>query len=349
MRELIQKHKIFVCAGSGGVGKTTVSSSIALLAASMGKKVLLFTIDPSRRLATCLGLDAWNGDIVSVKKFNSGGELFASMVDHKKIFDEFVEQNSPSKQDSERMLKNRLYKELSTNLSGSQEFTSLRALQKAVDTNQYDFIVLDTPPAQHTLDFVKGPQVLFNLFSGPVVEWFRKLTQKKSGILSLLNKGTQAAVAVLEKITGAEFITELQDFFVNVSSWSPSIQHMVIQAQKILMSQDTAFLIVTNLDDARMLEAHENIKDFKRLGFSVKSIIVNRMTPDFDKTLVKNSKVIKLYQDLKQSEAEQISMVFKEATSGIQFYKLPKILFNENEIESLVELSQSFKPIEGDQ
>lgn len=346
MRDLIQKHKIFVCAGSGGVGKTTVSSSIALLAASMGKKVLLFTIDPSRRLATCLGLDSWNGEIVSVKNFESGGVLYASMVDHKKIFDEFVKENSPSKQDSERMLKNRLYKELSTNLNGSQEFTSLRSLQKAVDSKQYDFIVLDTPPAQHTLDFVKAPQVLFNLFSGPVVEWFRKLTQKKSGILSILSKGTQAAVAVLEKITGAEFITELQDFFVSVSNWSPSIQNMVIQAQKILMGQDTAFLIITNLDEARIIEAQDNIKDFKRLGFSVKSIVVNRMTPDFELMSVHNQQVIDLYQNLKQSEAEQVSEVIKQSTPGIQFYKLPKILFNEEELAGLVELSQAFKSIE---
>ncbi len=345
MKDLIQKHKIIVCAGSGGVGKTTVASAIALRAASMGRKVLLFTIDPSRRLATCLGLNGWTGEEVSVQKFPSGGELFASMVDHAKIFDDFVREHSPSEVEAQKMLSNRLYKELSTNLSGSQEFTSLRALEKAVSDAKYDFIVLDTPPAQHTLDFVKAPQVLFQLFSGPVVDWFRKLTQKRAGFFGLLNKGTQAAISVLERITGAEFITELQDFFVHVSHWSPSIQDMVIKTQKILMNADTGFLVVANLDDSRLLEAQDNIREFKRLGFSVKAIIINRMTPTFKLDVINKvpQSLQNFYSKLKSSETEQIQSIFDQRLPGTELLSLPKINMTQDEVENLKILAEHFK------
>src|SRR3989344_5308363 len=152
MIENLFQNKIIICAGSGGVGKTTVSSTLAYRAAEQGKKVLVFTIDPSKRLATCLGLDSWGGHEILVKKFGQG-ELWAAMIEPQKIFDEFVYENSSSKEEAQVMLNNRLYQELSTSLSGSQEFTSLQALNKAFKSGQFDLIVLDTPPAQHTLDF----------------------------------------------------------------------------------------------------------------------------------------------------------------------------------------------------
>src|SRR5690606_6249430 len=131
------------------------SSSLAYRAAKSGKKVLVYTIDPSKRLATCLGLENWNGQESLVKKFDKG-ELWAAMVEPKKIFDDFVMENSSSKEEAHKMLNNRLFQELSTSLNGSQEFTSLQALNKAYKSKKYDLIVLDTPPAQHTLDFIQA-------------------------------------------------------------------------------------------------------------------------------------------------------------------------------------------------
>lgn len=309
MIDSLFKSKILICAGSGGVGKTTVSSTLAYKAAEMGKKVLVFTIDPSKRLATCLGLDHWSGSETLVKKFSStdggkNGELWAAMIEPKKIFDEFVYEYSETKAEAEVMLNNRLYQELSTSLNGSQEFTSLQALNKAHKSGVYDLIILDTPPAQHTLDFIQAPEVIFNLFNGRIVDWFMKIYDKREGgIFSFIGKGTAVAINVLERLTGAEFISELQVFFATVSGWREAIQKTVIDTQNLMMGSDSQFVIVTNIDDSKLQETEEVVREFKKRGFQVHHIIINKVLPEWPNLKSTNNnqeKLFSFYKDLKE-------------------------------------------------
>lgn len=349
MIESLFKSKILICAGSGGVGKTTVSSTLAYKAAEMGKKVLVYTIDPSKRLATCLGLDHWNGQETLVKKF-SQGELWAAMIEPKKIFDEFVYSNSSNKEEAETMLNNRLYQELSTSLSGSQEFTSLQALNKAYKSGVYDLIVLDTPPAQHTLDFVQSPEIIFNLFKGPIVDWFMKIYDKKTGgVLSFLNKGANLAIGVLEKLTGAEFISELQVFFATVSGWREAIQKTVIETQNLMMGNEAQFVIVTNIDDSKLQEAEEVVREFKKRGFQVHHIIINKVLPEWANLKPVNGnqdKLISFYNKLKVFYSSQIQRIMEKDIRGfrsIEFWSLPQINHEEDEMLALQKLSNLFK------
>lgn len=349
MIESLFKSKILICAGSGGVGKTTVSSTLAYRAAEEGKKVLVFTIDPSKRLATCLGLDSWGGQETLVKKF-SPGELWAAMIEPKKIFDEFVHENSSSNVEAQTMLDNRLYQELSTSLSGSQEFTSLQALNKAFKSNQYDLIVLDTPPAQHTLDFIQAPELIFNLFKGPIVDWFMKIYDKKQGgVFSFIGKGTAVAIGVLEKLTGAEFISELQVFFTTVSSWREAIQTTVIETQNLMMGKDTQFVIVTNIDDSKLQEAEEVVREFKKRGFQVHHIIINKVLPEWVGLKQSNSnqeKLMGFYTKLSEFYNSQIQRIAEKdirGFRGVEFWSLPQITQEENELLSLQKLSKLFK------
>ncbi len=347
------KSKILICAGSGGVGKTTVSATLAFKAAEMGKKVLVYTIDPSKRLATCLGLDNWAGQETLVKKFSEGGELWAAMIEPKKIFDQFVSENSSNKQEADVMLSNRLYQELSTSLSGSQEFTSLQALNKAHKNGKFDLIVLDTPPAQHTMDFIQAPEVIFNLFKGPIVDWFMKIYDKKQGgILSFINKGTSIAVGVLEKLTGAEFISELQVFFSTVSGWREAIQKTVIETQNLMMGSDTQFVIVTNIDDSKLQEADEVVREFKRRGFQVHHIIINKVLPewkDFKPSTVGQEKLFHFSKSLQEFYSSQIKRIMKKDVRGfklVEFWSLPQISPEQNELVSLEKLSKLFKSMD---
>lgn len=342
--------KILICAGSGGVGKTTVSSTLAYKAAGAGKKVLVFTIDPSKRLATCLGLDNWSGQETLVKKFESSGELWAAMIEPKKIFDQFVIENSSNEQEAQVMLNNRLYQELSTSLSGSQEFTSLQALNKAYKSKEFDLIVLDTPPAQHTMDFIQAPELIFNLFKGPIVDWFMKIYDKKQGgVFSFINKGTSIAVGVLEKLTGAEFISELQVFFSTVSGWREAIQKTVIETQNLMMSSETQFVIVTNIDDSKLQEAEEVVGEFKRKGFQIRHIIVNKVLPDWGNVTPETEGQKKLQAfaaALKEFYSSQIDRIMKKDVRGfrmIEFWSLPLISQEQNELMSLEKLSKLFK------
>jgi anion-transporting ArsA/GET3 family ATPase len=349
MIESLFKNKILICAGSGGVGKTTVSSTLAYRAAEEGKKVLVFTIDPSKRLATCLGLDSWSGHETLVKKFDQG-ELWAAMIEPKKIFDEFVNENSSSKEEAQTMLDNRLYQELSTSLSGSQEFTSLQALNKAYLSDKYDLIILDTPPAQHTLDFIQAPELIFNLFKGPIVDWFMKIYDKKQGgVFSILGKGTAVAVNVLERLTGAEFISELQVFFTTVSSWREAIQKTVIDTQNLMMRKETQFVIVTNIDDSKLQEAEEVVREFKKRGFQVHHIIINKVLPEWinlKQSSANQEKLMSFYAKLKEFYNSQIQRITEKDIRGfrlVEFWSLPQITHEENELISLEKLSKLFK------
>lgn len=347
------KSKILICAGSGGVGKTTVSSALAYKAAASGKKVLVFTIDPSKRLATCLGLDSWSGHETLVKKFDidgSSGELWAAMIEPKKIFDEFVYDNSSTEGEAKTMLSNRLYQELSTSLSGSQEFTSLQALNKAFKSGKFDLIVLDTPPAQHTLDFIQSPEVIFNLFKGPIVDWFMKIYDKKKGgiLSSLVGKSTSVALGVLERLTGAEFISELQVFFTTVSGWRVAIQRTVIETQNLMMGNETQFVIVTNIDDSKLQEAEEVVREFKKRGFQVHHIIINKVLPEWvglQENDANQEKLIYFYKKLKEFYGAQIKRLLAKDVRGfrsIEFWSLPQIIHEQDELLSLEKLSKSF-------
>lgn len=353
MIDKLFKNKILICAGSGGVGKTTVSSALAYRAAESGKKVLVFTIDPSKRLATCLGLNNWSGQEILVKKFDSEdseGELWAAMIEPKKIFDEFVYDNSTTQSEAEAMLKNRMYQELSTSLSGSQEFTSLQALNKAFKSGKYDLIVLDTPPAQHTLDFIQSPEVIFNLFKGPIVDWFMKMYDKKKGGLlsSFIGKGTSIAIGVLERLTGAEFISELQSFFETVSSWREAIQKTVIETQNLIMGQDTQFVIVTNIDDSKLQETEEVVGEFKKRGFQVHHIIINKVLPEWlnlNGDDENQEKLVSFYKKLKDFYSAQIKQLLEKDIRGfkaIEFWSLPQIAQELDELQSLQKLANSF-------
>lgn len=218
MRDLLAQAKILICVGSGGVGKTTVSSAIALKAAQMGRRVLVLTVDPAKRLKSTMGLE--NLDQSQIEHPSIKGSLTAAVIDNKKIFDDFVDRVAGDSLSKEKILKNKLYIQLSTTLSGSQEFTALEKLYSSFQSGKYDLIVLDTPPAQHAMDFLGAPKKLAYLFSERITKWFRISSKgEKLGFFSsLIQSGTKQVIKALELLTGSEFIRELSDFFRIFSS-----------------------------------------------------------------------------------------------------------------------------------
>ncbi len=167
MKDLLLQHRVIVCTGSGGVGKTTLSAALGVLAARLGKRVLVLTIDPARRLATTLGIDA---DIpeARVPGQNYSGVLHAGMIDQQRIFADFIRRYAPQQATIDALFNNALYQQLSTTLSGSQEFTSLAKLVEACESGHYDLVILDTPPAAHAVDFLHAPQKLNAVFDSDV-------------------------------------------------------------------------------------------------------------------------------------------------------------------------------------
>ncbi|MGZ3770843.1 MAG: ArsA family ATPase [Bdellovibrio sp.] len=277
--QIFKEARILVCVGSGGVGKTTVAAALGVLAAKEGKKVLVLTIDPAKRLAQTLGIEG-SADITKVPGQNFKGELYASVIDHKKTFDDFVARVAKKSESVEKILKNKLYQQLSTNLSGSQEFTSMEKLYSCYASGEFDLIILDTPPTKHAIDFLHAPQKLSALFSEGVAKWFRDPEGKKAGLFGhLLQTGTRQVLKILETLTGSSFIRELSDFFINIEQWQEQLLNRTVDVHGMLVSPSTHFCLVTSFDQAKLKEAEYFAREIRKGGYHLKTVILNRVFP----------------------------------------------------------------------
>ena len=271
----MSKTRVLVCIGSGGVGKTTVSASLGYLLADQGYKTLVLTIDPAKRLATTLGIEG-QSQITRVPGLSLKGELFASVIDHQSVFNDFIIRDSGKNADVSAIFKYRLYQQLSTNLSGSQEFTALEKLYSTYEGGEYDWIVLDTPPSKHAIDFLNAPQKLAALFNESVAKWFRSMDGKGNWVSQIISSGTRQVVQILEKLTGSEFVKELRLFFSYIHNWQDRLESRIIQVHNLLVSSRTQFFLVTSLDEVKMNEAMKLGQEVRKQGYQLTKIIINK-------------------------------------------------------------------------
>ena len=273
---MFKKYSTFVCVGSGGVGKTTVSASLAVLAARQGFKVLVLTIDPAKRLATSLGIQRSMSHPVKVD-LEAKGELSALIIDPQLEFDEFIKSSAHK---SSRIFKNVLYKQLSTTLSGSQEFTSMIRLLSEVESHNYDIVILDTPPAQNAKDFLAAPKKIYSLFDSTIINWFLSSERSQKGFMSkVLYMGTHKVLKAFERITGGEFIQQLQDFFESIEGLKEKISQKSHATHELLVSPKTAFILVTGFDKSKLSEAEQFAENLRADDYHLTHVVVNRSFP----------------------------------------------------------------------
>ncbi|MCB0422379.1 MAG: ArsA family ATPase [Bdellovibrionales bacterium] len=305
MQQLVTQNKVLICVGSGGVGKTTVSASLGVLAAQLGLKVLVLTIDPARRLATSLGLDSNFEGEVRVPNQNYKGELYAALIHPEEIFETFIRQTLENEGDVERLLQNRLYRQLATTLSGSQEFTSLEKLLCSVESKKYDLVILDTPPAQHAVEFLGAPEKIYSLFQESVTRWF--ISPKGEGVglfRKIVERGTKTVMGVLEKLTGSQFVNELGIFFECVWGLQKRIRERSTQVNQLLKESSTGFVLVTGFDESKLKEAQQFFTFLSSEGYRLVKVVLNRSFPIWAELEVdddeKDQQSIKSLQELRQ-------------------------------------------------
>ena len=335
MITLLPSTKTIICIGSGGVGKTTLAASLGVGLANAGKKVLVLTIDPSLRLAQALGVKT-DGETHRVQLGSyTGGELWSCIIDHKKTFEWFI-RSASGNMDVKNLLQNRLYQQLSGRLSGSQDFTSLISLYRFVSSNEYDLVILDTPPSQHTWNFLLAPEKIAALFNEGVASWFRNPIAEKKGVIKrMLSLGTTQVLKALESLTGSTFMKELSDFFQAIQRWQGPLENYVMNCHRLLISEETEFILVTALDSSRINEAQKLSREIQKQGYRLTSIIINRIpTWTQSRHAIKSSRLdelVKYYKSL-ENDLQSRSNQFR---NSLKVYKCFELSQNTEDVNDL--------------
>ncbi len=282
---LLAEKRILVCCGSGGVGKTTVSAAVALAGAMAGKKVLVCTIDPARRLADSLGISSLGNEEMKIPDqafagagLAPSGELWAMMLDSKRTFDELIHRIAPSEETRDRILANAFYQNVTTALAGSQEFSAMEKLYELATEEQWDLIVLDTPPTRQALDFLDAPGKMTAFLDAKVIQWFVKpyLKAGKMGF-KFFNRSAKVMFRVLEKATGYQTLADLADFFLVFEGMYDGFRARAQKVRELMADPGTAFLLVTSPQSPSLLEARFFLQQLKDEGLPLGGVVFNRV------------------------------------------------------------------------
>ena len=281
----LQDGEILICAGSGGVGKTTTAAAIALEAARAGKKALVLTIDPARRLASALGLKELGNVQTRIRPalfeqagIQVEGELWGMMLDMKRTWDDLIERIAPTPERRDKILGNQYYQSLSSALAGSQEYMAMEKLLEIHSAGEFDLIVVDTPPTKHALDFLEAPRRMSDFLEGKVIQAFLKpyAYAGKTGF-KLLQRGTATVMSVVEKVTGVEVMRDLADFFLSFDGLYDGFKSRALAVNQLLRSRRTSFFLVASPSNLILQETAffgEKLIEFKMpLG----AIVFNRV------------------------------------------------------------------------
>jgi anion-transporting ArsA/GET3 family ATPase len=283
---LARDAEIIVTAGSGGVGKTTTAAVLALEGARAGRRTVVVTIDPAKRLADALGLEGLSNKPSKIEG-DWPGELWAMMLDTKSTFDDLVATHSTDPKQAERILGNRFYKNISGALSGTQEYMAMEKLYELHVANNFDLVVVDTPPTRHALDFLNAPRRLTRFLDHRP---YRMLMAPTRGLMKAANVATQAFVRTLSKVVGAEVLEDAITFFTAFSGMEEGFKNRANIVFDLLASPRTAFVLVASPRRDTVEEADFFARRLAESGIAVRALIVNRMHPPFGEGLAEASR-----------------------------------------------------------
>ncbi|MGH2771758.1 MAG: ArsA family ATPase, partial [Actinomycetota bacterium] len=242
-----------VCTGSGGTGKTSISAAIALEAAVRGKKTIVLTIDPARRLANALGLKKLSSRPVKVPaaQFRKAGLepvfLQAMMLDTKTTFDDLVQKIARDPGRAEAIIGNRFYRAITGALSGTHEYMAMEALYELDSQDRYDLIVIDTPPTPNALDFLEAPQRMTSFLEGRLLKWFLlPVVGGGKGLFRIANVAAVQSLKILRRIIGAEVLEDTAEFFANFEGMYEGFKQRAREVNELLRQQSTSFVVVTS-------------------------------------------------------------------------------------------------------
>ena len=273
---IVAASRIIVSCGSGGVGKTTAAAAIALHAASIGKRVVVVTIDPARRLADALGLAS--GLTNEPTRVEAPGELWAMMLDPATTFDGLVRQYAATPERAERILANAFYHNIAGALSGTQEYMAAEKLYQLHRDERFDLVVVDTPPTRNALDFLDAPATLTRFINHRL---FRLMMLPARGGLKVLNIAAQPVLRTIGKVVGGDVLADAIAFFQAFEGMETGFRDRADAVAALLRSPVTSYVLVASARHDTVDEARYFAARLAETNLSVAAVVINRLQPAF--------------------------------------------------------------------
>ena len=323
---LIANHRIVVCVGSGGVGKTTSAAALALWGALNGRRTAVLTIDPAKRLADCLGLDALNRqeeplppEAFAPYGLTPTGTLTALLVEQESAWQAAIERYIADSTLRQQIFANRFFQGLSQTFAGSHEYMALDTLAGLLQDGVYDLIIVDTPPSRQALDFLEAPRQLQSLLDHQMMQWFLRSSTTGWAAWSAVQRTSRFIFDKIEEATGVSAFREIAEFFTTLEHMFGDFGQRFSRVSRLLESEDTAFVLVTSPEEEVLAEAHELQASLNRLAITLKAVVVNRVhqewlspgrNPKSAETLVRHLNRTVTFPALKEPPAEWMAENF---------------------------------------
>lgn len=279
--ELLSTCGLLVTCGPGGVGKTTTAAALAVTAARRGRRVVVVTVDPARRLADALGIDAGSHEPVLVASVTdgsdvTGGELWALMLDAERTFDDLIRREAGDPDRAEAILRNPVYRSITGALSGAQDYMAVERLHQLHTDGAYDLVVVDTPPSRHALDLLEAPDRLDGFLGHPV---YRALTAPGRAFARVTNAASTAFLWTVRKLAGPSIVEDTLSFFRAISGMEAGLRRRASEVSDLLHAPSTAFVVVSSPRDEAVGESAYLMEGVRDGGFPLGAVVVNLVHP----------------------------------------------------------------------
>ncbi len=284
----LQGREVLCCVGSGGVGKTTAAAALALRAAVEGKRALVLTIDPARRLANSLGLKTLGNQETRIEQslfadahLSPRGEMWAMMLDLKRTWDELVRRAARTPEQAQAILGNKLYQTLSTSMAGSLEYMAMEKVYELYSGGRFDLIVLDTPPTSNALDFLHAPDRILDVLDNNAMRLVLGPLLKAGKIgFRLLAAPSSLVLRTLARFTGIDFLRDLAAFMLAFEGMYEGFKERAAKVKELLASSRTGFVLVTSPNPLTTQEALFFHRALESDGIRTAAVVVNRVQRD---------------------------------------------------------------------
>ena len=280
VREMCADADIIVTCGTGGVGKTSVAAALGLCAARAGRRAVVITIDPARRLADAIGLADKLGNEPQRVATEPGtaGELWVTMLDVRETFDNLVRDASPTPERAREVMDNSFYRSLSRSLSGTRDYMAAERLHELHGDPRFDVVIIDTPPSRNALDFLESPERLANFLKHPLV---RLLAAPGRGGMRIANAALTPVLKVISGVVGSDALTGVAAFLRSIDGMEQEFSRRALAVARTIRGERTSFVVVAAPSPDALEEADHFVGELHRLGIDLRLVVANRMPPRF--------------------------------------------------------------------